>query len=356
VSAASAPWLRPLGVGERVDAAIKLYLRTFRRLAPALVVVAVPIALLQGWLGWWRTDAFPDARRPFMTRDVFGVSHFHGDVLRAQFLSTLVAVLATLLLDAAPRAIAYRSYADAYLGRPGSWKDALTGGLRRLGSVYWVVLLIDGAVAVCVVGFLALTAALLGPLGPGATVLLIAPGILVVVFAVWWSVACRVAVPAVMMEDLRGARAVRRSLALVSGAWWPTFGTLLLADLLVGILTLVVNAILGALVDVLVPASHLASHVFVLTSLEQVLSAVAVVPFACAIATVVSVDLRVRKEGLDLELLTGAAHGPPATLGFLPRPRAELAPDVAASPWPPPPPVSGVAGEADPSKDPRGGT
>jgi len=135
----------------------------------------------------------------------------------------------------------------------------------------------------------------------------------------------------------------------VRGAWWQTFGTVLLAVLLGGILTLVANALVAALAGVVVSSSQLGERAFIVTGFEQLVSIVAVVPFTCAISTVIAVDLRVRKEGLDLELLTGTTGGTAPELGFLPRPRAQLAPGATPPSWPPaaPPPPPAAPPDED---------
>src|ERR1019366_6575527 len=142
-----------------------------------------------------------------------------------------------------------------------------------------------------------------------------------------------------------GVAALRRAWALVRGTWWSVFGTVLLAWVLVLIVTLVLNAILGVIVGAIVPSSHPGLHAFALGSIEGLGAVLVFSPFTCAIATVLTVDMRVRKEGLDLELLTdGHAGGAgPGSYGFLPQPKARWAPSPPGT-WRPP----GAAASARP--------
>ena len=341
----AAPWLRPLGVGERLDAAIKLYLRSFKTLALALLVVAVPIALINAAFAWWRADTFVSAVNGFVTQNGSGQPTLHWSVARQLLGSIVLTAVVGFVLNVPCKAVAYKLFGDTYLGRPVTWRGVLAGGLRRVGSQLWLVLLIDGAAILATLVYLGVVLALV-PLGPGAIVLLLAPGVLLFVFEVWWGVACRLAVPSLMMEDVRGTRALRRSLGLARGDWWSLFGTVLLAGLLILIATAVLNELLKLLVNAAIPTTDVGPYAFVLTLIQQVVSLVVTVPFGCAIATVLTVDMRVRKEGLDLAMLTDGLAGdaPAGTYDFLPTPRGTIGPGgvpawppTAPPAWPPPP-------------------
>jgi hypothetical protein len=339
----SAPALRPLGVGERIDASIKLYLKGFAAFAPAILVVAVPIALVLGALAWWRTDTFV-VHGALVTRNLDGTTTTHWGVFGQSLGGLGLTELAGLVLYAPAKAIAYVRFGDAYLGRSGTWSSVLAGGLRRAGPLLWIDALVKG-IPVGAIGLVVLVGIALSPLGPAAFVLLVAPALLAVGFVVWWGVACCAVGPALAMEGRHGLGAIRRSAGLVRGGWGSCLGTLLLAQLLVIVVTLVANGLLGVLVSALVPASaRPGPHAFVLALLEALVDVAALLLFACAVNTVLAVDLRVRHEGLDLAVLTDSLDG--AAPDFLPRRPATLAPGRAGAgapppalpdPWPPPP-------------------
>jgi hypothetical protein len=206
-------------------------------------------------------------------------------------------------------------------------------------SLLWIVVLIDGPV-VLGWGALVLLGVALAHVSAVLALVVLPLGLAALVAEIWWSIINRLAVPSLMMEGTRGMAALRRSWALVRGTWWSVFGTMLLAFVLVVIVTLVVNALLGVLVGAVVPSSHPGLHAFVLGMLEGFVTLLFLTPFTCAIATVLTVDMRVRKEGLDLELLTQGQldAGGPGSFDFLPRPRAQWGPAPAPGTWPPPTP------------------
>jgi hypothetical protein len=128
----------------------------------------------------------------------------------------------------------------------------------------------------------------------------------------------------------------------VRGRWWPTAGVLIVSEVMV---TLVGGAIQALLVGIFLTGSSI-GIVVVLISLAAAVSAVLTRPFIAAIRTVLYYDLRVRKEGYDVELLAEQLGIPKSEL---PAPPAE-GPEAVGQPggppfWPPPPgwkPSSGL--------------
>jgi hypothetical protein len=193
-----------------------------------------------------------------------------GSVLLLELLFVIVSIVASALATAS----AYRVVADAYLGRPVDADASLRFGLRRLPSVLWLTLLYGLGLFV---GFL----------------FLIVPG---VYLAVAWSVA----IPVLLGENLRGTKALGRSRALVRGRWWPCAGVLLLSWLLQLIVTEAIVLGVGQIVD----AGSNDSVRFLERGVSSLIASTLVLPFKVAVTTVLYIDLRVRKEGFDIQLLT----------------------------------------------------
>jgi hypothetical protein len=328
--------LWPLGVNERLDAAIKLYRVSLRKLAAAMLVVGVPIALVDGLFQWWRTSAIVPASS-LVVQHADGTSTVHWSALDPEIGALALTLVLGFVLNAPTKTIAYGLFGDTYLGRPTSWRGALQTGFARAPSLLWIVLLIDGPI-VLGWGALVLVGIALDHVSPILALIVIPLAIATLAAEIWWSIINRLAVPSLMMQGTRGTAALRRSWALVRGTWWSVFGTMLLALVLVFIVTLVVNAILGVIVGAVVPSAHPGAHAFVLGSLEGIATVLFFTPFTCAIATVLTVDMRVRKEGLDLELLTEGQTrgGGPGSFDFLPQPKARWTPPLAPGRWPDP--------------------
>jgi hypothetical protein len=302
----SVPVLRPLGIGEILDVAIKITTRHWWTLARIVLVVVVPIQLLaalidisvsEGVVTTGGQTGFDESGEI----DVDQVWTFAAAAILAAVLTLLAQTLAT--------GACFKAVADAYLGREPSWRRSLSETFRRLHSIVWVSIL------TYVLGGLALLAC-------------IAPG-------VWLFIAWTVAVPALLTEGVKGTQALRRSFRLVRHFWWRTAALVLLGGILASIVGLALGGALGALTfsadsDAAVIAANL---------IATVVAGAITTPFVAAMTIVLYIDLRVRKEGFDLALLA-ERFGEPGAIA-VPVPPAPAAPNFetgGSQPpyWPPP--------------------
>ncbi len=149
----------------------------------------------------------------------------------------------------------------------------------------------------------------------GAVLLLVgAVGAVVVALLLWvrWSLAA----PALMLERASVATAMRRSWHLVNGSAWRVFGILLLAGIIVSIGQAVITVPFGLLAGL--PAAGQPSQYadLGLTFVQLVISGVGTIiagavfyPFNAAVSALLYIDLRMRREGLDVRLARAVAEG-----------------------------------------------
>ena len=267
------PQLRPLGVGEMVDAAIKLYLRHASTLLQLTAIVLVPVTLIGLIL---QLAAMPDELvRP---GGEIPSDELAGFIVVA-ILSLLLGFLATLLATGA----CFRAVSEAYLGRTPEVRSSLSFAARKLPSLILASIVVSIMV---VVGFLAF----------------IVPGI-------YLAVAFAVVIPVLLFEGVPTGSALRRSRDLVQGLWWPTFGTVLVGVILIPfIVGIIVTVVFGI---ILAAGAESAGANIVLDTIGGLISSLITTPLQAAVLTVLYFDLRVRKEGFDLQLLAQGI-GPPA--------------------------------------------
>lgn len=275
-----------MGVGEILDVSIKLYLKNFWTLVKTVAVVVVPISLL--------SFLFLLSSLPEGVTVENGQLRFPDDVGLAGFftsagISTFLGGLAALLATGA----AFKAVGDAYLGHRPQAGVSLRFALKKVLPLLWVGIL---TMIVVIAGF----------------ILLIIPGIYI-------AVALMVVVPVLMMEDIRGLKALRRSRDLVKGRWWPTFGLVILGVILIPLILqtiLVIPFQLFLFVNIESVTLRL-----LVEEMINVLASILTTPFTAAVLTVLYFDLRVRKEGFDLELLAGRIGEPTeAQSGAVPPP------------------------------------
>lgn len=319
--------LRPLRLGEILDAAIKLTIAHFATFLAVVVVATGPIYFVLITLV---AVTLPEALRVDTTADEIPTPS--GDELSVLIGVGVVGGIAFLIASVIATGACFQVVDDAWRGREPEWKRALATMLRRLGSLLWLSLLIGVGIALAFTVPLAAGFAL-GPAGGGIG-LLLAMGLVA-----WLGVRWAFSIPALIGEGLRGTAAMRRSWSLVGGRWWRTAGVLI-----VGIVLASVVSQLGSLVVGLPPSLLFADNPAVLAVSQfagYLVGAVISTPAIAAVVVVTYFDLRVRKEGYDLELRAAALEGdesPEPGARYVPEGERWTAEERAQAPyWPPPP-------------------
>ena len=295
--------LRPLPIGEVLDVAIKIVWRHARTLIPLVFLIVAPVQILAALI---QASALPDA----FTQTFYGTAPpdefepVDEDEIWVAVVAFVLAIVLGFLATTIAVGACFKAVADAYLGERPSVRTSAAYAARRVHSLMWLIVLYY------VLVFL------------GALLLLV-PG-------VWLGVAWVTAIPALLTEGVRGRRALGRSYRLVRGRWWPTFAITLLAFLIAGFVTYVVQMLFVALLFSGVGEN--ATAVLAVNALASIFGSVLWTPLIAAFTSVLYFDLRVRKEGFDLALLA-------ERIGVAPDPsRPSLAPQ------PPAPPAWGPAG------------
>jgi uncharacterized membrane protein len=248
------PTLRPLSVGEILDVSFTLYRRHFAPLAGvAIVCSGIPVIL----------NMFIEAA---------------GGMLENLPLVLVYYIVFAALSSVATAATVF-IVSESYLGRPIDARTALRRAAPYIGRILVCSMLTAFAV------------------GIGLFLFLI-PGLVLIAGLI-------LAVPAIVIEPrLSASAALSRSWELTRGSRWRMFGLLLV---LVVLLYIPIAAI-GGLVALFVPG---AGTVFARPGVAVSVAAVAIsgvaqifiYPLFYCVLTVAYYDLRVRKEGFDLEVL-----------------------------------------------------
>jgi hypothetical protein len=302
----SAPALRPLRVGEILDAGIKVYLRNARTLIGLTALVVVPFQALSAVVLLSTVSAGSEVPRGFASI---------GSVQRSNHTTSLggstILDLTGLLITALTTAACVKAISDIYLDQPTDIGTSLRFALRRLGSLLWLEIMTYVLLAL-------------------AFVAIIIPGI-------WLYAAWSVAVPALLIEGCRGWGALRRSFRLVRGRWWPTAGVLLVAAFMTSVIS---GALEGGLVAISLTSGASVVLTVVVVSLAAGLASMLTRPFQAAVITVLYYDLRVRHEGYDVALLAEQLGIEPTALP--PTAPIDVGPESVGAPggppfWPPPP-------------------
>ena len=290
------PLLRPMGIGELLDAAFRLYRAKWRLFMGIVALVLVPMNLAQALLGRLLIQPAVENLPPVPT-EPGGQNAITEEVFRSFFLriglGVLIFTVVGLFVTAFITAALARGATDVYLGGEPTIGTTFRYAIRRVHSIVWVTFLgiltfLIAAVPIVAVALLVAAVPEAGPLLFFAVIGGVILAILVFIRFTFGSIA-------VVVEDLRGKKALGRSWRLSKGSFWRIFGTLLLASILAGILTFVIAigfTIAGG-----------AEDRFFLGTIGQTLGAIVAQPFSSIIVVLLYFDLRIRKEGLDLAFM-----------------------------------------------------
>ncbi|THA58094.1 hypothetical protein E6P78_30750 [Streptomyces sp. A0958] len=262
------------------------------------------------------------------SRDLTPVFLALGAIALLGFLSMVVA---TAVVYAAVPVVLQ----EAVLGRPTTFSAVWRRAWSRVPAVIGAVLLTGlaamvpmllamGALAACIIGAVAMD-------GGGGSALLIVVGVLFflacVPVATWLWVKYSLAPSAAVFENQGPVASMRRSATLIRGDWWRVFGMTMLAGIIAGVASYLIQipfSFLGMFTGVLGsanlsddpnPAAVLAamSGYLVLMLLGQLVSQLVVAVFPPLVTGLLYVDRRIRTENLAPVLAEAAAVPPQYT-------------------------------------------
>lgn len=251
------PRLRPMTAGDIIDEAIRLYRRHFRMFIIIGAIVIVPLSIVQIMLSLVGNES-----------DIV----FLG-------VSTVITSTLSFFVYAVLWAVMARASASVFLEEPMDERVAYRGIAGQVGLVLLLALVYAAVVFALMFVFL-----------------------VGVYFAIAWLFAMHV-----MLVERRGiGDALSRSRMLVKGHWWRVFGIGLIAVIIQGVivsafsLPSIIAGGSGMFND---PFSEMSTLASTLATIGNAAGTIIAGPILYCTATLLYFDLRIRKEGFDLEYL-----------------------------------------------------
>lgn len=281
--------LQPLGMGQLLDRAIRLYRRNFLKFIGIVAIAQLPVILLT--VG---TSIFSVGSGELFdpTRDPTDISALFGPAVGATFLVGLLGVVLTQVATAALT----RAVADNYLGQPVNMMEAY----RKIGRS-WVALV--GALLLALLLYLLLVIWFLVPCIGWFT----GGGMILYLFLV----IIPLIAPVIVLEKQPAVKAIGRAWQLVRRRFWWVLGFMLLLTLFAQLLVAGPSFLIAALVQ---GAAGSAINTTVATIIQQLISSLfslIYLPLQLTCITLLYFDIRVRTEGFDLALLAAGKSGGP---------------------------------------------
>jgi hypothetical protein len=295
------PELRVRRGSELFDAAIKAWTGNLRTLIPFAAAIMLPFQLISAYMliavkpsfldtiNEWSADL--QAQQSTTATPTLEWPKFTNAQIGALVTSGVLSVVAGVVLSAALTSVIGR----IVLGEPIDTKAAIKTAFRNVPKLIATSLLVFLTLA-AIMAIAVIPAAITGE---GAFFILLLPLSFVLI---WLAVKFILAGQAVILEGMGPIAAMRRSFGLTKGRWWPVVGLLIASGIMVGIAQGLLGTIFNSILKNL--GGNNATFEFIWSAISGTISAAIFSPLSSAIAVFLYFDLRVRKEGFDLQRLS----------------------------------------------------
>lgn len=319
------PRLRPMTLGDMFDAAFRLYRRYFFTFIGVAALLQMPIAIAQmalqftiggnfltEWMRAVTTPALPGSN-PFSALPFGQLAMYMG-------FTFALSIVQVLLVQSLINGALANAVSRAYTGQPISILDAYRIGWRRFFALVGAAMVpllastvLFGVLAGCVAGsffFLLRGGDTNSSALAGALIAIVIFGAFIVggLVALFLYVRLCLTTQAIVLENQGPLTGIARSWRLTSGAFWRALGLIVLLFLLAYVISAIPTSMVSFALQ-LISAGDLTALMRnqAIVSGIAVLGQILVLPFQLVIYTMLYYDLRMRKEGYDLELMAQQA-------------------------------------------------
>lgn len=301
--------LRPLMFGEIIDGSLQTIRRNAKAmLGAALLAQSVALVLtaaltagsiatavsLEGWLESLTSEEAVSLGLAFAA-------------------AVLLVVVLTVFLSAVLQGAMVVPVARSVLNRRTGFRQMWALARSRAGALIRLACLMALGWLLAVALFVGLAVLLVSAVGGAGALILIPVGLGGIALSIWIYIKLLVAPAAVVIEELGAVDGIRRSWQLTGGNWWRILGITLVVSIMVSIIAQVVTIPLSLLptfyTGVVSPHGDAEQAVVVAVVLGIVTAVIGGLvgavgyAFQTSVMALLYLDLRMRKDGLDIALL-----------------------------------------------------
>jgi hypothetical protein len=303
--------LRPLGVSEILDGAFA----SIRRNPKAILGLAAVVMTISAVISATITRTLLNLGglnlpSPGQQLTPAQFTHLVGRIVAVALPAFGLTLLLTFIVQAILAGLLAPIIARAVSGQQISAADAWRATRPRLPSLLLATLLVllAGFGPLLILGLIVGIAFLAG--APAAVYAVLALlGLVALVLTIWFSTMLSLVTPVVVLENESPGRALARSWRLVTRSFWRVFGITLLA----GIIVAIAGGILQLPFTFLGAVSGSGIVATVILVIGAIAAGTVTRPITAGVTVLLYVDMRMRKEGLDLALRTASGTGQPGT-------------------------------------------
>jgi hypothetical protein len=299
--------LRPLGLGEILDGAI-----SYIRANPVTTLGLSAVVITATQLIQVPASAFANSQVRGAVRGARDPSEAALSAMGASFGTGMLSGLVTFLGVTVLTGLLIVVLGEAVLGRTSTLGEAWarTRG-RILGLIGLTLLVVLAIIGIVAVGFLP---ALLGMAtdSPPLALLIFLTLPLTGCFAIYLGVSWSMIPPAYMLEGIPAMTAFARSRGLVRGSWWRVFAILLLANIIAGIIAVIIAVPFEFLASAMNgtspfgigadPFAEVSWLYLIVSAIGTIVASTITAPFTAGVTGLLYFDQRIRKEAFDIRL------------------------------------------------------
>jgi hypothetical protein len=251
--------------------------------------------ILAGSLGDLTSTLDPDG--------ALGLRDQMGSVLATSLTTPFLALAATILTG-----LLIVSVSRSVIGQTVSMGEVVRLARGRIWPVVGFSLLVGVVWLVVIAAYAGAIAALAAnEVWWAVAVVALVGGLALVVAGVWITVRTLLVPPALMLEGGRFGPTVARAWRLTRGSFWRLFGIYVLVNVIVNIIsqTIALPAVTAAMVLFDDPMLTSFGSIAV-SSIAQIVALTLTTVFSAAVVALLYIDVRMRREGLDVELARAA--------------------------------------------------
>ncbi len=311
--------LRPLNLGDLLDMAFRLYRQNFITFIGVVALLQVPMLILQilltvtvgGNLGLDMIALanelliFDPQTDSFAALPLGGLTAYMGGILLLSLLQILIAQ--QLINGALANAVS-----QSYLDRPVSILNAYGFGLERIvnllvaGLLMGIIVLLLYTVPMGIALLLMFTAVSGDAMFAFLAVMAVIASAIIALLLVFAALLVFLFVTqSIVIEGKGPLGALRRSWHMVVGSFWRVLGIVMLVFILIYVLQAIPSAFASFFINIIYPdqINDFAIRQTLLTIVSY-LAQILFLPLQLIAYTLLYYDIRIRKEGFDLQLLT----------------------------------------------------
>ncbi|MCR6491700.1 hypothetical protein [Cellulomonas sp. P24] len=300
--------LRPLTLMEILDGsfrAIRSNPAVMFGLSAVVVVVVIAVSTV---LGTYVSDLLSASFSTFAGElDAASAQSFQSSI--ATSMSSLVTSVAMMLAGPVLTGLLITSVSRSVIGQRLSMSEAWRLTKGRRARLLGFALAIAGAELVVLAALTALVV-LVARTGSTAAAVLLGFASLVgyVVLITWVSVRTLLVPASLVLEGTRFRQGIVRGWKLTYGSFWRLFGIYLLTVLMLGVLTSILQVPASILASFLMTMPNMSTVSLIVTAVSMAITETVTVAYLSSVVALLYVDLRIRREGLDVELARAAGE------------------------------------------------